>query len=308
MLKSVPLVCFARHFAQSYSVLKNPVPGLLVVQDFIDAQTLAQLASEFDAFDEVARAALSKSPERATPAIMGGGGKSLSASSDLTSANAALKSSHKFISVRIPDATGSLRSGEYFNEYYEPGHQLGYFRNNPNIPAYAWEFGHRLVQFAASAENPSPALRQLLAKDAALTTLNADTTHYNWKLTTNHYSLQPNQTMPHFPFHVDLPANGDMTFLIALRGVARFEIKPVEKTAAAASSRQTVPSKLYNGTGHDVSALSADSSGVNERLYALQVAAGTMIALTEESRWHWMHKVTPLTNHRIAIVFGAREK
>lgn len=191
-------------------------------------------------------------------------------------------------------------------------------------------------------------MRTLFARDAAAVAatpgpsplLSPSTTSCMWKLTTNRYTARADLSLPHFPFHVDLPANGPVTFVVALRGAARFEIKPVSSAegapatdanaaaSAAAGSEgkgagRSVPPRLYNGSLHDVSAVHAASSpapsvtgshaqstdssgGSGDGAWACDVAAGTLIVLSGAARWQWMHRVTPLEPGRIAIVLGAR--
>lgn len=136
-----------------FSVIPSPVPGLLIVEKFLDQDALRELVSDFERFDKAAVAALEGAVSKEISAVMGGGGDSVTAGARLTGDNTKLKASLRFVPVRVIDSNGEVRNGEYFNEYYEKGHQLGYFRNNPNIPTYAWKYATRLAQFSATRTN-----------------------------------------------------------------------------------------------------------------------------------------------------------
>ena len=137
---------------------------------------------------------------------------------------------------------------------------------------------------------------------AVSSSLSEHTARRTWKLTVNRYSRQPDESVPTFPFHVDLPANGLATFLLPLYGDATFEIKPVPPQATAQQQGDKVDAAYINGTTHNLPAGASESIA---GLLRVEMAPGALFVLSDEARWRWMHRVVP-HGDRLAIVLGAQ--
>jgi len=95
---------------------------------------------------------------------------------------------------------------EYFPQYGDEGHALGYFRGNANIPDFI-------------ADDILASVQQSM-KELGLIESENDLT---WKLTVNIYKNVAG-TIAGFPFHVDIPANGVVTMIMNVQREALFQI------------------------------------------------------------------------------------
>lgn len=80
-------------------------------------------------------------------------------------------------------------------------------------------------------------------------------------MTINHYNKTNNSSYSGFPFHVDLPANGEFTSILSLCSYGIIEFKNV--------------------------------SNENNSLYKFLINPKSLIILSNESRWNYMHRVIP---------------
>jgi alkylated DNA repair dioxygenase AlkB len=126
----------------------------------------------------------------------------------------------------------------YFKKYGDEGHSLIYFKGNENIPEI---FKH---------------LKTKLINLEIITSIKPQ----SWKLTLNFYNkLKEEDKLPGFPFHVDIPINGEITTILSLGSPGLIEFKPLNSDET--SSFIMLPRSL--------------------------------VILSGESRWSYMHRVKP---------------
>ena len=83
-------------------------------------------------------------------------------------------------------------------------------------------------------------------------------------------------TRPGFPYHKDLPANGDVTMILTLQ--ARGDLELVPETDPHRSPSQVL------------------------------LHPGSLLVLSGEARWRWLHRLRPVPDEkqRMSVVFGWR--
>lgn len=169
------------------------------------------------------------------------------------------------------------------------GHSLTYFRGNDNIPVFAKE---AMLQRIVAPQTGSAAVRQLMATGGRLPPhAPPDPLSLTWKMTFNTYSRMPSATgagandaelqgdagtISGFPFHMDLPANGPITMIATLLHPATLQL--VHK------DHQEAVEHAEGSGGH------ADHDG---RISSVLMEPGSLLVLSNESRWDWRHRVLP---------------
>ncbi len=156
---------------------------------------------------------------------------------------------------------GQILNPQYFESYGEVGHSLAYFRSQPGIPPVI------TTELVPRIQELGP-VRSLKLKEPLA-----------WNFTFNVYrpSHSNPDTVAAFPFHVDIPENGEFTSITNVKGEARFEIK-----------REDGPS------------------------FEFHLTPGSLLLLTGEARWDWKHRILPMpiqdcksSIQRISMVLGA---
>eukprot|EP00755_Sulcionema_specki_P028389 Sspe_Gene.89790::Locus_61467_Transcript_1_1_Confidence_1.000_Length_1031::g.89790::m.89790 len=170
--------------------------------------------------------------------------------------------------VRVTGPDGTVRLGQHFELYGEKGHTLTYYIGTPNLPPFASEI--------------------LLPKVAPLL-CPSDSHVAEWNMTFNTYVVD-GEKVGSFPFHVDIPSNGEVTGIFSLGGPAEMAIRPL--TDEPHPFRATTCLPLWHNT---------------------------MVVMAGPSRWDFEHSVRepaapndhppypnllPPNLHRISVVLG----
>ncbi|MBY0458844.1 MAG: hypothetical protein K2V38_16015 [Gemmataceae bacterium] len=206
------------------------VPGLLLFTDYFTPNECASLVAESLALYDRLESAIGN---RATEAAR------IPQPEYVRSAAHNLASEERFVRVTLPEGGGRLIRGEYFPRYGEDGHALAYFQRNANLPDFV-------------ARDLAPRVHGLVAGEGLVPP--AD--ELVWKLTANFYRRE-GRRVAGFPFHVDLPSNGDVTMILNVQREAQFQI--------------------------------AKGDAVTD----IPLPVGALLLLSAESRWQWMHRVLP---------------
>ena len=171
-----------------------------------------------------------------------------------------LPSEEYYVPLKLElEGESRVLSSAYFPKYGAGGHELVYFSRGTlqSLPLFAREFIGAMV----------PALSPLVSVEG------------KWRLTLNSYLPSENSaaslaTRPGFPFHKDLPANGDVTLILTLLAKGDLELVPE-------MDPQMKPTLV-------------------------QLRPGSLLVLSGEARWRWLHRIRPLatTAGRLSVVFG----
>jgi hypothetical protein len=164
-----------------------------------------------------------------------------------------LKSEESYRIVTLPNEADEGRRpviAQYFDKYGEDGHELTYFINNSNIPDFV---KHKLIFPLSSASKEIQELMKLKKSQGQ--------GHLKWNFTCNFYGLHgADGQLAGFPFHVDVPSNGDITCIHTILTAATLQIRK-----------------------------KADHS----QYYSVVMRPGSILLLSGESRWDWEHRVLP---------------
>ena len=236
------------------------MPGLLYLPQFVNAvQHNALVASCLALRRRVAAAADGQHAAAA----------SIPQPEYVKSAEHNLRTEEAFVPVQVDDDGGDwpwplaededllrLRC-EHFARYGEDGHELTYFRGNRNIPRFVSESVVKLAQMKV------PAVKDLAAD-------------LNWKLTMNAYrAVQGSHRTAGFPFHVDIPANGEVTMILSLQRGATLQ-------------------------------LAHEGDIQSQRLTAVEMEPGGLLVLSGEARYNWRHRVLPMEDEHAEEMNGKR--
>ncbi|MCB1108897.1 MAG: hypothetical protein KDK44_04500 [Chlamydiia bacterium] len=162
-----------------------------------------------------------------------------------------LQSDEHYKIVQIKDGT-TVKQAQFFEKYGDKGHTLTYFMGNENIPTFVKE-----------------ALIEPLTKTPEIAALGS---RLNWKLTVNNYS-QNSKERAGFPWHMDIPSNGDITAIITLISQGTLEVSAEKKPEVADATFHLIP--------------------------------GSMFLLSGEARWKCLHRVVPQKGaSRLSLVLG----
>ena len=133
-----------------------------------------------------------------------------------------LKQERKYVPIRIVDPlTRKDLHCEHFHEYGSDSHSLTYFRGNQNIPHFA--------EPILSALREVDVIKSLATESKRV---NVDHLGLEWKLTLNSYQAAEKDTSLDdtggalFPWHTDIPANGEITAIATLLAPAILEFAP----------------------------------------------------------------------------------
>lgn len=182
-----------------------------------------------------------------------------------------LKQEREFLPLYVTDPIDkrSRRRCEHFKEYGNDHHSLTYFRGNQNIP--------RAID---------PILDELRALDVIRAVSKDDTNSrrgdelgLEWKLTLNLYKARTDDGGGAlFPWHTDLPANGEITAIVTLLAPAILEFAPYSDLSAA------------------------------DRPTRIVAEPGSLMLLSGAARWKWVHRAVPhpdaIGKERISLVLG----
>ena len=221
--------CFYRSFSRLVDTLK--VPGLHLFENFLGTQQSSELA-------ELSLAFFSQLQQSA--------GDSQRARTHLSKQHN-LSTREEFETISLNDGDVAIE-GELFRSYGDTAHQLGYFRGTKNIPEWLWQ---QLVTKVRKVE----AVQQLGSQ-------------HNWKFTWNAYRCAQSSEQPTgFPWHVDIPGNGDITSIYTLGQSARISLRNTKDKSQMVSHM-----------------LPSDS----------------LVLLSGEARWEWEHMVELLEPGELA--------
>ena len=187
-----------------------------------------------------------------------------------------LKQERKYVPIRIVDPlTRKDLHCEHFHEYGSDSHSLTYFRGNQNIPHFA--------EPILSALREVDVIKSLATESKRV---NVDHLGLEWKLTLNSYQAAEKDTSLDdtggalFPWHTDIPANGEITAIATLLAPAILEFAPYP-----------------------------DAVGDPTRIIA---NPGSLVLLSGPSRWDWVHRALPhpeaIGKERISLVFGCHPR
>ena len=164
------------------------------------------------------------------------------------------------------EPASEVLSSAYFPKYGDEGHELIYFSKGSlrSLPHFAQEF---IQDRISSLKSITP----FIAVEG------------KWRLTLNRYTpsnglaCQP-ATRPGFPYHKDLPANGDITFILTLLETGEMELVPE-------ADPQRPPTLI-------------------------KLKPGSLLLLSDDSRWRWLHRICPSQAGvgRMSVVFGWKQQ
>lgn len=187
-----------------------------------------------------------------------------------------LKQERKYIPLRVADPLeGGILRCEHFEEYGSSSHALTYFRGNENMP--------RAVDPILDALREVDVVKSL-SPTRKSTRKDVDALGLQWKLTLNSYKARTDKDEVSlkeaggalFPWHTDLPANGEITAIATLFAPAILEFSPYP-----------------------------DAEGDPTRIIA---KPGSLVLLSGPARWEWVHRAVPHPDaagkERISLVFG----
>ena len=224
-----------------------------------------------------------------------------------------------------------------FNIYLgEEGHELAYIRGrkkgNNNLPPFAWTVAQKLSEAVAKTEGEIGSKYTNMGAEGMM-----------WRLTLNYYTVSKQKGLfiylfllflllflisffwfsfsilgkrAGFPFHTDIPANGDETYIVGFGTPAKMEFirhAENEKFETRAENEKSpgevenirdekIPANFKNGENEK-------SPGEFEDVVTVEVQAGELIGLTGEVRREWLHRVVPeeeSVNDRVSMVLGCR--
>lgn len=144
------------------------------------------------------------------------------------------------------------------------------------------EAGHELTYFIGNENIPAFVMNPLISSVEQLPevqALKSPEKPFQWNFTFNVYTPDPDSaTVPGFPFHIDTPKNGEITAIFTLLSSAELEMRRKEETSAS---------------------------------YSETLTPGSIVVLSGESRWSWLHRVvpqkiahTPNQIYRMSLVVG----
>jgi hypothetical protein len=177
------------------------------------------------------------------------------------------------LSDNFSSPSGSIISGmlqaECFEKYGEDGHVLTYFRLNKNLPAVGRMLAHRLIsRLPGLLKQNETTLFNLLNKP--------NWTDRRWKMTLNFYD-DVGSKRAGFPFHTDLPANGQSSFILGFQSSATIEFKR------------------------------NDSEANKDVVLSHTLLPGELVVLSGDVRWNWMHRVLPTAKDAVdGLLFSPR--
>lgn len=220
----------------TYKHKHTQINGLYIVNNFISDQTATGLIKQSNSLLEYMK-----------KSVKDYSGKQITTNipqpKEIKSHKHNLSSEEKYIPLSINE-NNHIRKFEYFQKYGDEGHELVYFRGNENIPNDFYEITNNILDINEIKELG-------FSKNINL----------NWKMTINHYNKNINNSYSGFPFHVDLPANGEFTCILSLCSYGIIEFKEMKNE--------------------------------NNSLYKFIIYPRSLIILSNESRWNYMHRVIP---------------
>jgi alkylated DNA repair dioxygenase AlkB len=153
------------------------------------------------------------------------------------------------------------------------------------------ENGHQLTYFIGNPNIPLFVMDPLISSVEKLPELQALKVNMpqgqslEWKFTFNVYSPDPERSsVAGFPYHMDTPSNGEVTAIFTLLNSAELQMK---------------------------------KDGDSTHQYSVMLTPGSLVLLSGEARWHWLHRVLPqmITApnqptsdliHRMSLVIGCQ--
>ena len=193
---------------------------------------------------------------------------------------------------------------QHFEQYGEDGHKLTYFIGTKNIPTF-------IERGLVKSLEMLPEVAQLKAEKHSKT----GNGELDWNFTFNVYRNGPHKpgVVPGFPFHTDIPSNGEITFIYPLLSSATLEMKRELPELHQQQCKQQVDIHQPQLCG------SAPSEEIHT--YSTELPAAALLMLSGEARWEWQHRVLPQQVHstgvdtvqdtegkiwRISLVLGCR--
>lgn len=182
---------------------------------------------------------------------------------------------------------GEVLNCEHFEGYGRADiHDLTYFQRNRNIPGYAQAV---VLEIAQLPEVAAVAAAVADARDTL-----------EWRMTLNAFtavesavdpSVQGGDDEALFPWHVDLPANGDVTAILTLGRAGRIQFARPHLTTPDA------PHSDGNRQGESEGGRESDCDGtqptVTEPL-TIDLEPGSLLVASGAARWDFVHRVVPL--------------
>ena len=174
-------------------------------------------------------------------------------------------SAEQFGHIQLLESSARKIVCDYFPRYGEDGHALAYFRKARNLPDFV-------------LDSILPSVGKTVLENSRLLGLKdlpADERDLDWRLTFNFYSDVAG-TIAGFPYHVDVPAYGNVTMILNVQRTVLFQI--------------------------------TDGSEVVD----IDLPVGGLLLLSGASRFQWKHRVVPTQTlpaeqgkvARISIVLG----
>lgn len=220
--------CISKNAAY-YSQLTTPIPGLHIYHDFLETDRKCDLQKEaiklhhaISSDTTVEHKKIHRSQSHNLP-------------------------SHEYYRlVSFNDQEKMKITCQYFEKYGEDGHKLTYFIGNNNLPNFI-----KSMLISRVLEIPEVIA---LSQNKLL----------NWNLTFNVYASelnQPRTEIPGFPFHKDIPSNGEATMIYSIGAGSEFQMR------------------------HPANA---------DKIHAYPLYPNSLILFSKEARWDYEHRVVPV--------------
>ena len=184
-----------------------------------------------------------------------------------------LKSNESFKRMTLAsfDPSNALQC-QHFEQYGEDGHKLTYFIGTKNIPSF---IQHGIINLLETL----PEVAKLKSDKHGKT----GSGKLDWNFTFNVYRNAPHTpgVVPGFPFHTDIPSNGEITFIYPILSSATLEMK------------RELPELLLQQRNQQEPHAHSSSDTDEIHTYSTELPAAALLMLSGESRWDWQHRILP---------------